>query len=370
MTLCYRGEKDLSGKNGIKMKSFPIRILLLLVIGGVMLSACSGGLVANSWPGVTAGKDLVYLSDQGFVFAVKVSDGSMAWRYPADKAAAKPFYAAPALTDSELIVGDYGNSLYVLDPATGNQKWTYDKSKGLWVGSPQVVGNVVLAPSADANLYAFNLQGQLLWSFKTQQMIWAQPVSDGTLVYQAGMDHKLYALKLSDGSLVWSTDLGGSAISSPALDENGVLYVGTLASEMLAIDGKTGRILWRHNSPGTIWSSPLVVGNTLYYGDFSGIASALSTKDGSPQWTIDLAGPVTASATSFKDGLIYVMETGDIQALTLDGKKSWSHSINGKLYSTPTVVGDRLVVPVTQGDSLLVTLDANGNEVWSFVMPK
>ncbi len=364
------------------MKSFPIKILLLLVIGGVLLSSCSGGLVANSWPGVTAGKDLVYLSDQGFVFAVKVSDGSMAWRYPADKADPKiNFYAAPALGNTQLVVGDYGTSLYSLDPQNGSGKVIYNKGQGRWVASPLIVNNKILAPSADGNLYAFDLNGNLVWPipFKTQQMIWAQPVSDGTLVYQASMDHKLYALKLSDGSLVWSTDLGGPAISSPARDENGVLYVGTLASEMLAVDTKTGQILWRHTSPGTIWCTPLVVGNTLYYGDYTGKANgdstgkaiALSTKDGSTVWAIDLAGPVTASATSFKDGLIYVMETGDIQALTMDGKKSWSHKINnGKLYSTPAVVGDYLVVPVTQGDSLMVALDANGNEVWSFVMPK
>jgi hypothetical protein len=113
-----------------------------------------------------------------------------------------------------------------------------------------------------------------------------------------------------------------------------------------------------------------LIGNTLYFGDFTGKAIALSTKDGSPVWALDLAGPVIASAIAFKDGLIYVMETGDIQALTLDGKKSWSHKINGKLYSTPVVVGDRLVVPVTAGDKLMVALDTNGNEVWSFVMPK
>jgi outer membrane protein assembly factor BamB len=139
---------------------------------------------------------------------------------------------------------------------------------------------------------------------------------------------------------------------------------------MLAIDSKTGKVIWRHTSPGTIWSRPLVIGNNLYFGDFTGKATALATKDGSPVWAIDMAGPVIASPTAFKDGLIYVMETGDVQAVTLDGKKSWSHKINGKLYSTPAVIGDRLVVPVTSGDKLMVALDTNGNEVWSFVMPK
>ena len=353
------------------MKSLPIKLLLVFVLGGMLLSACSGGVLSTSWPGVTAGNGLVYLAYQGYVMSVKTTDGSLGWKYPSDKASAKPFYAAPALTDGELVVGDYGTTLYALDPASGNQKWLYDKGKGRWVGSPLIVGSVVLAPSADANLYAFDLaSGQVKWTFKTEQMIWAQPVSDGKLVFQAGMDHKMYALNLSDGSKLWSVDLGGAAISSPALDDKGVLYVGTLASEMIAIDGQTGKILWRHTSPGTIWARPLIVGTTLYFGDFTGKAVALSTKDGSPVWAADLAGPVIAPATPFKDGLIFVMETGDVQAMTLDGKKSWTHKINGKLYSAPAVVGDLLIVPVTSGDKLMIALDANGNEVWSFVMPK
>jgi outer membrane protein assembly factor BamB len=352
------------------MKSLPIKILLLCVLGGMLLSACSGGVLSTSWPGVTAGNGQVYLSYQGYVMSVKTSNGSLSWKYPSDKAAAKPFYAAPALATGELVVGDYGTTLYALDPASGNQKWIYDKGQGRWVGSPTVEGNVILAPSADANLYAFDLNGQLLWKFKTEQMIWAQPVSDGKLVFQAGMDHKMYALNLTDGSKLWSTDMGGAAISSPALDTKGILYVGTLASEMLAIDSQTGKILWRHPSPGTIWATPVIVGTTLYFGDFSGKVMALSTKDGSPVWAADLAGPVIAPATPYKDGLIFVMETGDIQAMTVDGKKSWAHKINGKLYSAPAVVGDLVVVPITSGTNILTALDANGNEVWSFVMPK
>jgi outer membrane protein assembly factor BamB len=352
------------------MKSFPIKILLFFVLGGMLLSACSGGVLSTSWPGATAGNGVVYLAYQGYVMSVKATDGSLVWKFPSDKAAAKPFYAAPALSTGDLVVGDYGTTLYALDPANGNQKWMYDKGQGRWIGSPLIVGNVVLAPSADDNLYAFDLNGQLLWKFKSDQMIWAQPVSDGKMVFQAGMDHKLYALNLTDGSKVWSTDIGGAANSSPTLDDKGVLYIGTLASQMLAIDSKTGKILWRHTAPGTIWASPYIAGNTLYFGDFTGKVVALSTTDGSPVWAADLAGPVIAPAVPYKNGLIFVMETGDIQAMTLDGKKSWTHKINGKLYSAPVMVGDLIVVPVTSGDKLMTALDANGNEVWSFVMPK
>jgi outer membrane protein assembly factor BamB len=354
------------------MKSFSIKMFLLVMIGGILLSGCAGGPISNSWPGATAGKDLVYLSDQGFVFGIKASDGSMAWRYPADKANATSFYAAPALNETQLVVGDYGTSLYSFDALTGNGKVIFSQSKGRFVASPLIVDKTILAPSADGNLYALDANGTSIWSkpFKTQQSVWAQPVSNGKLVFQVSMDHKLYAINLADGSQVWSLDLGGAAISGPALDANGVLYIGTLASEVLAVNSDSGHVIWRRPSPGTIWGTPVVIGTNLYFGDFSGKATALLAKDGSPVWTIDLTGPAIAPPVQFKDFLVYAMETGDVQAVTIDGKKSWTHKINGKLYSTPVVMGDRLMVPVTQGDRLLVALDTNGNEVWSFVMPK
>jgi outer membrane protein assembly factor BamB len=354
------------------MKSIRLSLFWLFILGAFLLSSCAGGPTATSWPGLTAGKDAVYLADQGSVMAVNVSSGNMTWRFPEKPDNTKPFYAAPALAAGEIIIGNYASpgSLYGINIDNGSQKWVFEKGTSRWVGSSLVVGDTILSPNADYYLYALDLNGSIRWKFQTKQSLWAQPVSDGQSVYQAGTDHKLYALRLSDGSLLWSTDVGGAALSSPALSQEGVLYLGTLANEVLAVDAKTGKILWKYAASGTIWSSPVVIDQTVYFGDFSGKAIAVGAKNGAPIWTVDLAAPVIASGVTMKNNIVFVTETGDVQALTLDGKKSWTHKINGKLYSTPVVVGERLVVAVTQGDKIMVAMDLNGNEVWSFTMPK
>ena len=369
------------------MKHFRFSLLSLFVLAGILLSSCAGGMMTTSWPGLSGGKDKVYLSVGPSIMAVKVSDGSLSWKFPADKGdPTRPFYAAPAVTDSQVIVGDYCKAgslfnavptctLISLDTESGNQKWMYGQGKGKWVGSPQLVGDTILAPSADGHLYALNQNGMPRWIYKTKNSIWAQPVSDGTNAYMASMDKNLYAVRLSDGTKVWSTALIGTVVAGPTLGADGVLYLGTLAKEIVAVNAATGNILWKFATRGTVWSYPVLNEEVLYFGDSqsttAGSVYALSVKTGALIWSVDLAGPVIASGVKTPDGLAFVTETGDVQALSLDGKKVWTHNFTkGKLYTTPVVAGDRLVVAITQGDSALVALDFNGSQVWSFILPK
>jgi outer membrane protein assembly factor BamB len=67
------------------------------------------------------------------------------------------------------------------------------------------------------------------------------------ILYVGSYDERLYAIK-SDGALKWSYATGGSIDSSPAIDKNGTVYVASY-------DGK----LYAFNSDGTVkWSIPIV----------------------------------------------------------------------------------------------------------------
>jgi len=342
--------------------------------------------MSTSWPGLSGGKNTVYLSDGSYIMAVKVSDGSLSWKFPADKGdPTRPFFTAPAVTDSQVIVGDYCKAgslfsavptctLISLDAQSGNQKWMYSQGKGKWVGSPLVVGDTILAPSADGLLYALNQNGVQRWILKTNSSIWAQPASDGTNVYVASMDKNLYAVRLSDGTKIWSKDLGAAIVAGPTLSADGDLYLGTLAKEMLAVDAATGNILQKYSTKGVVWSAPLLINGILYFGDnqssSAGSVYALDVKTNTAK-VVDLNGPIIGGGVKTTDGLVFVTETGDVQAISLDGNKGWTHNIaKAKLYTTPVVVGDRLIIAVSQGDSALVALDFNGSQVWSFVLPK
>lgn len=360
-------------RNRMKTPRFPL-ILSITLLVGLLLSACSGAAVVNTWPGLSADDNTVYLAYQTGVFAVNATNGSMLWRFPAQAEGGKSFYAPPVIAEGQMIVGDYTNTLYSLNPSSGAQNWKFQREPGHFVASSQVVNGITLAPSSDNNLYALDQNGSLRWSFETENMLWAQPVSDGDLVYLPAMDHKLYALRLSDGSEVWRVDLGGSLISSPTL-EDGVLYVNTMDGKTHAVNAQDGQVVWDLVIGEQIWASPIFHEGNLYFGSSVGTIYALSadatvSADARVLWKVSITNPVIGTGVLIPDGLVFTTEAGDVHAVNFSGETLWTQKVNGKLYSTPVLVNDTLVVAATEGDALLTAYNLDGGQKWVFTVPE
>lgn len=357
----------------MKIPRFPI-LLTITLLFGLLLSACSGAAPINTWPGLSAGENTVYLAYQTGVFAVDVNNGGMTWRFPGEVDGAKTFYAPPAVSDNQIVAGSYTNALYGLEPATGSQLWEFVKESGYFVASPLVTDDTILAPSSDNSLYALDLKGSPRWTFKTGNVLWAQPVSDGELVYLPAMDHNLYALRLTDGSKVWSADLGASIINAPVMQDD-VLYAVTMAGQLYAVNAQDGAILWSHNVGEKIWGSPILHEGNLFIGTTEGNVYAFSTEGAADPaermlWSVAIEGPVIGAGAVTSKGLVFTTETGTVQALSYSGEKLWSQKVNGKLYTTPVVVNDTLIVAVTEGETLLTAFNVDGGQKWIFTVPK
>ncbi|MDR3574029.1 MAG: PQQ-binding-like beta-propeller repeat protein [Anaerolineaceae bacterium] len=363
------------------MKSIRTFLLFVLVITSILLSACSGISAASSWPGVVASQDTAYVAYTPGVFAINLSDGSLAWRYPPDKADnTKQFFAPPTVAGNLIVAGDYANILYGLDAKKGTLTWSFTGATNRWIGGALFVNNLILAPNADNNLYALNLNGSLQWTFKNSvHALWSQPITDGKTVFVSSTDHNVYDLQISNGQKIWSTDVGGSILGSPTLNQdNSVLYVGTLGGQVVALDAASGKILWRFSAAGEIWGSPVFNKDVVYIGDRSNSVYAIDAKTGKSIWKVDVGSNVIGSGAIAQDGVIFVTEgpttgtaAGQIYDLSFaNGQKLWSQTINGKLYTTPVTVGDKILIGVTSGDNLLTELDAKGNKIWSYAVPK
>lgn len=359
----------------MKIPRLPLLLTITLVFG-LLLSSCSTGAApVNTWPGLSAGANVVYLAYQTSVFAVDINSGSMTWRFPDKSDSGKSFYASPAIADDQVVAGSYTNAVYSLEPASGAQRWSYAIETGYhFVASPLVVNQVTLAPSSDYSLYAIDQSGNKLWSFKTGNVLWAQPSSDGELVYLPAMDHNLYALRLNDGSEAWRADLGSSVLGGAVLQDE-VLYVGTMAGKVFGVNAKDGQTLWSYDLGEKIWSAPVFVDGSLYLGTSAGNVYALRTDAAAAStsrviWKFTVDGAVVGSGAVTSKGLVFVTENGVIQALGFDGQGLWSQKVNGKLYTTPVVVNDTLVVAATGGDALMTAYNVDGGQKWIFTVPK
>lgn len=369
-------------------------IISMVLLGAVVLSACAGGAIrGSSWPGLTADGDTAYLANGGFVYAVDLRDGREIWHYPASSNSKQVFYAAPVLTgDGLIIIGSAGtdHSLIAINPADINpdtnvpvEAWTFTGATDHWVASPLVVDNKLFAPNADGNLYIFDLadgqsQKQPVKIVELAGRLWAQPVTDGERVFVTSLDHSVFAVDVNTYAIVWHEDVGGAIPGSPVIAEDGMLYVGSLASQLEQFDPQTGQ----HNSVldagEWIWSTPVVDGDALYFGDLKGNFYSFSVSTGELNWSIRPDGPITANALVQNGHLLLATESGIVYAISKeDGKTLWFEEVrdqgeaaNGKIYTSPVTASDLILIAPLETDFHLTALDTDGRKVWTFVPEK
>lgn len=329
----------------------------------------------NSWSGLSADANSAYLANGTLIYAINLNNGTRLWQYPAEGADAKEaYFANPVLTDDgQLLITSAGSnhSLTSLDAAKGTANWTFGDAAGAWIASPAVVDGVIYAPNTDGSLYALDMNGNLRWQKEIGGALWAQPVSDGAMLYITSLDHNIYAFDLNTQEVAWSISLKGAVPGGAALDEAGNLYVGSFGSTVTSINTQSQNINWENEITGWVWDAPIISGETLYVGDLEGNFHAFNTLDGSPLFSaIKPNGPITGSALVLDAFSIIGTESGTAYAIDNQGSIVWQQTVGGRLYTAPVQGGDLILFSPMETDSILVALDLDGRQVWQFTPEK
>lgn len=350
------------------MKKSNILVIVLLLGLSITLSSCVSGPRVTGTPGVSISDETVVVAYSSYVFGLDAESGSVIWHYPDKKDNKVVFYATPLITDSAVYIGDLANNFHKLDIADGDVEWTFSEAKGYYLGQAAEADGIVYAPSNDGNLYAINPDGSLLWAFETGHYIWAQPLVTDDAIFVASMDHSVYAIT-KDGEEIWSAQMAGAVVGAPALNEDGsVIYVGSLGKEIVALDTSTGDSLWIYDaneSLESIWGSPVLVDDVLYFVDSSSQLFALDTTDKTPVWQTNISGTVVSGLTLMEDGFALATQEGTIKAVGLDGSPKWEVTLDGEIYQAPSVNGDIVVAGVLKGENLLYAYSLTGAQRWS-----
>lgn len=365
-------------------------IITFFLIAG-LLSGCAGGAsTASSWPGISSYGDMGYFAYGAEIYAIDAKNGTLVWRYPANPDAKTQFFAAPAVSEDQVFAGSYNNTLVAIDKNSGSQKWSFNIAKDRFIASPLVAGDKVYAPNTDTYLYALNTAGDLLWSFRTSGPNWTKPVSDGQFIYLASMDHFLYALNLDYSTSVlavdktgsrtlvnkplWSVDLGAAVVADPVLS-NGRVLVATIDGKLHSVDITTRKIAWtfadgdRYNS---IWGSPVVTDEAIYFGNENGEIFAVSPETGKALWPAPYAagGEMIAGGIAIEGGVLFVNQQGKVFSINLAKEPKPVVTLDTVMYATPKAAGDNILLAPATKERLFMAIDLSGNEVWSFTPSK
>lgn len=364
--------------------------VLSLLIAGLISSCSTAAGTASSWPEASVDGETGLFAYGSQVFAIDVRNGSLQWTYPAEAETQVQYYAAPAFDDTTVYAGSYANTLSAMNKSNGVEKWVFDGAGDRYIGSPLIANGIVYAPNSDKFLYALNQSGDLVWKFQTAGPNWTKPLTDGTTLYLASMDHFLYALKLEysanelqldkNGSRtlvtepLWKTDLGTAVVAEPTLFKDSI-FAATIDGHLYSLDAASGKINWTFtNGEGyrAVWGDLVVTEEAIFFGDEKGNIFAVSPESGEALWAAPyFAGAsVIAGGVLTEDGPLFVNEEGRIFIIGADQNPQPVATLSEAIFSTPVYADGRVILAPATREKLFTAIDLNGNEVWSFTPSK
>jgi outer membrane protein assembly factor BamB len=277
----------------------------------------------------------------------------------------KTAVAAPTMaSDGQRVFALYSsNDLFAFD-LDGNLLWlrglTVDyanasNSLGM-AASPLVVGGVLVVPSEnDSESFTAGLDvrtGRNLWKLDRPKMAnWTSPVAhQGAALLQSGKG--LTAVDPATGSVLWDYTDGASTIPSSAV---GGELVFVPSNGLTAIRPKTGQPTpaqeWRVEqiNPGT--GSPLVLDGKVYAINNAGILNQADPKTGERGFRLRLEGPFSGSPIGAGKFIYAVNEKGQLQIVDTTGEE-------GSIAQTLELGETVLCTPSLADGALFVRSDA------------
>jgi len=228
---------------------------------------------------------------------------------------------------------------------------------------------IILLAITQVLLFVINASpGDIIWEFKISGTISSSPAigNDGT-IYVGSSDYKLYAIN-PDGTKKWEFVTGSWVGSSPAIGIDGTIYVGSSDNNLYAIN-PDGTKKWEFLTGVGIQSSPAIGSDgTIYVGSGDHYLYAINP-DGTEKWNFDAGAAVASSPAIGNDGTIYVGSytiNGKLYAINPDGTKKWEFTTGDEIKSSPAIANDGTIF-VGSKDEKLYAINPDGTKKWEFL---
>jgi len=166
----------------------------------------------------------------------------------------------------------------------------------------------------------------------------------------------VYGYDLDSGKELWRLNYGELGFSNAArpVAGNGLLYIATgyMKASMLAVrvtksgDEQQAEIAWRCTKQVPNVSSPLVIGDRMYFVSDQGIASCLDAQTGETHWTERIGKHFWASPL-YADGRIYFFDrdgTTTVVAAADEYERLAINKLDGEMLATAAAVDHALVL--------------------------
>ena len=285
----------------------------------------------------------------GDLIAVNLASGALRWKYSTQNFIGE---SSPAVGAEAVYIGDLEGTLHAVRRRDGKQLWTF-QTGGEIKSSPVLVDDLLLIGSYDTYLYALESRtGKLRWKIQTDGPVHATPAVQDGLTFIAGCDETFRAIRIADGKQAYEIKAGAYTGASPVLDGDRA-YFGTFNYEVLALDLKKKKIVWRYSDPDRqfpYYSSAALSNGRVIVGGRDKLVHAIDAATGEPAWTFATRARVDSSPV-VAGGRVYVgSNDGRLYVLDLEtGQRQWEFDAGAALTASPAIAAGRVVIGSQDG---------------------
>ena len=275
-----------------------------------------------------SGDQVLFASTDGNVYCLNVTNGKEIWH----QATGRPLVACPLIVGETVFLGSSEGRFRALSLKDGRKVWDFEGLNGFVETQPLFYDDKIIFGAWDQQLYALDAKtGALAWKWKgdrpgtllspaacwpvaangrvfivapdrkvtaldakTGNQIWRSDTyegresiglsADGSRVYVRAMNNFIYALSTTANGpeKVWELNAGFvyDINSAMLIEKEGILFYGTKNDLLLAMDGKSGKLLWQHKLGTGVMNTvvPLSVKEVLTT-DFGGKVALVTVDD-------------------------------------------------------------------------------------------
>jgi len=217
------------------------------------------------------------------------------------------------------------------------------------------------------NFYAVYPNGTLKWSYDSNGWIGGShpAIDENGIIYFGtvyGDPNYLYALN-QNGILKWKYSVSNHIYSSPAIGEDGTIYFGCDNHNIYALY-PNGTLKWSYKTGNYVLSSPAIGDDgTVYCGSHDTYLYALYPNNGTLKWRYKTGHWIRTAPCIGNDGTIYVVSLDDhLHAVNPDGTRKWTTNVGAG--TSPTIGQDGTIYC---GYTKLYAINpTNGSVKWTF----
>lgn len=246
-----------------------------------------------------------------------------------------------------------------------------------WASAAIAADGSVYVGSSAQRLLAFQRNGRMRWSFKTQGAVSSKPLIDGDKIYFGADDGVLYALDRHSGRKLFAYPTRAPIINQPRTIGGLVLFTNG-ENRVYAIDGQTGKWRWQYDREApegfTIQGHAgiLLHGDLAYTGFSDGVTVALNARTGAVEWAQRLCSDkkqfvdVDSTPVLIKGLLVSACYAGGVYALDPQtGAVRW----HVQAESVAHIAADDQQIFYAAPRAGLVALTTHGSESWRQALP-